>query len=140
MTTANARTSANLNPRLSGCRAIFSPSWQDQIAKPHFRGRNQERCVNYFTLAALVSLIVTLLLHPSRRGKRSSRSTATSLRYAADSTNTAESLAPMIALRHALALNLLFTARSGTTRTIARTMAKSFSARFRQWTYSHHLA
>jgi len=30
--------------------------------------------VNYFTLAALVSLIVTLLLHPSRRGKRSSRS------------------------------------------------------------------
>jgi hypothetical protein len=29
------------------------------------------------------------------------------------------------------ALNLPFTARSGTTRVLARTMAKSFSARFR---------
>jgi len=30
-----------------------------------FRGRNQERCVNYFTLAEFVPSIVTLLLHPS---------------------------------------------------------------------------
>jgi hypothetical protein len=36
MTTANTRTSANLNPRLSGSRAIFSPLRQDRNAEPHF--------------------------------------------------------------------------------------------------------
>jgi len=37
------------------------------------------------------------------------------------------------------ALNLPFTARSGKTRALARTMAKSFSARFRHWLFPLNL-
>jgi len=48
--TANARTTANLNPRLSGSCAIFPLVAMTEIAMPDFRGRNQERSVNYFTL------------------------------------------------------------------------------------------
>src|SRR5262249_38089573 len=48
--TANARTRANLNPRLSGSCAIFPLVAMTEIAMPDFRGRNQERSVNHFTL------------------------------------------------------------------------------------------
>src|SRR5262249_1267492 len=50
MITANARTTANRNARLSGSRAMSSPSWR-WIDAPDVRGTNHERCVNYFTLA-----------------------------------------------------------------------------------------
>src|SRR5262249_24814684 len=79
----------------------FPPRGKTEIAKPHFRGRNQERCVNYFTLAALVSLIVTLLLHPPRRGKRIVAIDRHIVEIRRRLDNTAESLAPMIALRNA---------------------------------------
>src|SRR5262249_60375361 len=50
MITVNARTTANLNPRLSGSCAICSPRGPGSNA-PDVKGRNRERCVNYFTLA-----------------------------------------------------------------------------------------
>src|SRR5262245_40739471 len=42
--TANARTSVNLNPRLSGCGAIFPPYDNDRIAMPDFRGEAGKMC------------------------------------------------------------------------------------------------
>jgi len=52
---ANARTSANLNPRLSGSRAIFPPHGNDRIAMADFSRVKQERCVNYFKRARVRS-------------------------------------------------------------------------------------
>jgi hypothetical protein len=51
--TANARTTANLNARLSGSCAM-SASWhQSRCRYSSFTGEDRERCVNYFTLAEM---------------------------------------------------------------------------------------
>jgi hypothetical protein len=52
MTVNNARINATLNPRLSGCCAIFPLSWQRPT--PDFRGEEQQRCMNYFTLGSTI--------------------------------------------------------------------------------------
>jgi Polysaccharide deacetylase len=58
-TTANARTTANLNPRLSGARAMSTPSCH-RIDARDARGRNRERCVNCFTLGIIIILMETI--------------------------------------------------------------------------------
>jgi hypothetical protein len=50
MITANPRTTANLNARLS-CAMFCPPGTRAHFAISNFRGENCERCVNYFTLA-----------------------------------------------------------------------------------------